>query len=120
MALPIPSHFHDLDPKRTFIVGASNFDRILGVFVLSMKGRPRFVDIAIVNDAGKIEFFNDKRCKCNRRLCEPGRSRCAVCRTTGTKKMRRYLARNRDKVNKRRRERRKERACTTESSSTPC
>jgi len=122
MALPltIPEHFQDLDPTRTFVVGAQAFERILGIFTVDLKGRPSFVDIAIVNDFGNIEFFDDKRCACKRALCEPGRSRCGNCRVRGNAKMKRYLDRERGNVyarhNKRRREKRQ---CTTESSSTP-
>jgi hypothetical protein len=112
VALPpvLPAHIAalDLDPARTFV--AASGSRLFGIFTVDMKGRASFVDLAIVNDYGNVEFFNDKMCPCKKALREPGRSQCAACRERGRAKLKRY----------RRRRRAKERACTTESSSTPC
>lgn len=111
MALPpvVPDRLRDLDSNRTFIVGAQAFARIFGIFTIDLKGRLAFVDIAILNDYGNVEFFNDKLCPCKRNLREPGRSQCAACRQRGRMKLRGY---------QRRRRARKERLCSTESSST--
>lgn len=108
MALPliVPAHIAalDLDPARTYI--AASGSRLFGIFTVNMKGRAAFVDLAIVNDYGNVEFFNDKMCPCKKALREPGRSQCAACRERSRAKFKRY------------RRRRKEKACTTASSST--
>lgn len=112
MALPpvLPDHIRalDLDPACTFIASPDGAPRLFGIFTIDMKGRASFVDLAIVNDYGNVEFFNDKMCPCKKAVREPGRSQCARCRERGRAKFKRYRRRRRDRRN----------ACTTESSST--
>ena len=114
MALPpvLPDHIRalDLDPAHTFVASPPTAPRLFGIFTVDMKGRASFVDLAYLNDYGNVEFFNDKMCPCKKALREVGRSQCYKCRLRSNAKVKRYQ----------RRRRAKERACTTESSSTPC
>lgn len=99
----------DLDESRTWVIPIGN-ERIFAIMTRNIRGEATYVDIGAVDDNGVVMTFNDRLCPCKKNLREVGRSQCRKCRLRANAKTKRYQ----------RRRRAKERACTTESSSTPC